>query len=748
LGQSFRGGINLGKKSFMLELSAIFTNRKLLIPIIAILFIPILYSGMFLWAFWDPYKQLDDLPVAVVNADEGAVMDGKNIEIGNDFVEKLKDSKQFDFKFIDKEKGFDELKNQKYYLLIEIPKSFSKNATTLLDEHPKKLEIKYIPNESFNFLSAQIGDTAMQKIKALVSEKVTQTYAETMFDSMTKMADGYQTADEGAGKLNNGINKVNDGAKTLEDKLALLAEKQLDFKSGTSKVYNGSAELAKGSEQLADGLGKLVDAKTQLLDGAEKARTGSQSLDDGIKQVHQGAATADEKMGQVVNGTAQINNGAVELNGYLTQLHSGTEQLAKGTAAGAEEVKASISQLQTQLEPMLKSMPAEQKKALIDNLNKFVAQSEALQKQSELLNEKTGQIAAGSEELQKNIATLNEGQKALKNGLDQLNEGAGKLENGSGQLVNGQTQFTDGLKTFGKKLTEASSGAQSLAGGAGELSSGAGQLELGSKALADGSSQLSKGSGQIADGTNELAAGSKEFKDKIDDAVKQTSGLKADNETYNQVSQPVKVAKERLNKVPNYGTGFAPYFISLGFFVGALLLSIVFPLREPVGVPKNGFSWFAGKFGIITGVGIIQALILSVILLLGLGIKVQSVPLFILFSVITSLVFMALIQLLVTTLGEPGRFLAIIVLILQLTTSAGTFPLELIPEKLQFFNAIFPMTYSVSGFKEVISSGNFAFMWHNGFILFGFMAVFMLLTLLFFITSHKRRYSGMNAEAK
>lgn len=178
------------------ELLGLFKNKKLLIPIIAILFIPILYSGMFLWAFWDPYDRLEDLPVAIVNNDTGAKLEGEELKLGDEFVEKLKKSKDFNFQFVDRKTGYKNLEDQKYYLLVEVPENFSKNATTLMDDKPQKLELKYVPNESFNFLSAQIGETAVQKIQMALAEKVTETYAETMFDIITEMGEGFQSTDE------------------------------------------------------------------------------------------------------------------------------------------------------------------------------------------------------------------------------------------------------------------------------------------------------------------------------------------------------------------------------------------------------------------------------------------------------------------------------------------------------------------------------------------------------------------------
>ena len=206
------------------------------------------------------------------------------------------------------------------------------------------------------------------------------------------------------------------------------------------------------------------------------------------------------------------------------------------------------------------------------------------------------------------------------------------------------------------------------------------------------------------------------------------------------VAAPVTTERDSLDKVPNYGTGITPYFLSLGLFVGALISSIVFPFRDPVGIPKNAFSWFASKWSIISMIGIFQALIAAFIILKVLDMEVQNIPLFILFTILTSLSFMALIQLLVTTLENPGRFIAIILLIFQLVTSAGTFPNEITPEKLQGFNHLLPMAFSVRGFREVISTGNFGMMWQNGYVLLSYAIAFMILTIIYFKIRYKKSY--------
>ena len=285
-------------------------------------------------------------------------------------------------------------------------------------------------------------------------------------------------------------------------------------------------------------------------------------------------------------------------------------------------------------------------------------------------------------------------------------------------------------------------GSTALNAGANQLTAGMGQLSEGADKIADGTGKLAEGSSELQTGSEKLEAGTSELNEKLADGADAAASVKADEDTYEMMGEPVKVDKNEINTVPNYGTGFAPYFISLGLFVGALIISIVFGLREPAVQPASARQWFFGKLGVITIIGIIQALLVDFVLVVGLGIEVQSLPLFMVTSIITSMVFVTLIQMLVTTMADVGRFIAILILIMQLTTSAGTFPLVLIPEALQPFNAFFPMTYTVQAFKAVISSGDFAYMWHNNAILLGYMVGFMLVTFTYMAICFKRNQAS------
>lgn len=704
------------------EIKALFTNKKLLIPVIALLFIPVLYSGMFLWAFWDPYDHLQDLPVVIVNEDTGASFEGQELSIGNDLVEKLKESNEFAFDFKNKEEAYEKLQNQEYYLLVEIPENFSENATTLLNENPEKLSLLYVPNESYNFLAAQIGGTAIEQIKASISDKVTETYSETMFSKLEELVDGVQTASEGAGKLADGSIEVMDGTNKLYENLSTLANSSIEFKEGMNSAYTGSQQLSSGLTSLSDGLDELKAGHTELSSASNTILAGSKELASGLTQSKAGIEQMNEKVPALTNGTEQLATGAGQL---AASLGAWSEE--------AQKINSGYDSLEQALSGVLNHVNESDRKQIEGIMKQLKEGSAGLSSSADIIADKSNSLST-------NLNDLYENQKALEGGIGQLAKGSQSLETGVSQLIVGQEKFQTGMTTFDEKFGEAQLGAAKLLDGTTTLEGGLGELSNGTDKLASGATQLEEGAGKLSEGSSQLSEGSTELAQKLHAGSDEASEFHVNDNTSDMMASPVEIENGKINEVPNYGTGFAPYFISLGLFVGALLLSIVFPLREPVTVPRNGFSWFVSKFTVLSCIGIIQGLITSFVLIKGLGLEVGSLPLFLLFVIVTSITFMALIQFLVTAFGDPGRFIAILVLIFQLTTSAGTFPLELIPNFLQHFNAFLPMTYTVQGFKAVISSGDYSFMWQNLLILVGFMFVFVLGSLSYFNFKHKRQF--------
>ncbi|WP_026576939.1 YhgE/Pip domain-containing protein [Bacillus sp. UNC438CL73TsuS30] len=763
------------------ELLEIIHNRKLLIAIIGVMTIPLLYSGTFLWAFWNPYGHVDRMPVAVVNHDKGAVYNGDKLEIGNDLVEKLKDKKSFNWKFVNEKQANRGLEKQDYYIKIEIPKDFSKNATTLQSNHPKKLNLIYTPNEGTNYLSSKIGDSAIEKIKEEVAGAVTETYAESMFDQIKDVAKGLNkasdgakdlhkginTAKDGAGELNSGIGSakngaakltngagsVNSGANKIEQNLQTLAEKSVSFSQGVQSASSGSKDLQRGLQQFDAGLSQMQDGNDQLLNGAKKSQAGAKQLSDGLD-------SAASNIPDLQKGSQQLADGATKLSSSMEKWKAGAESTKAGSAdvsTGLQQTIDFVAQMEEQTNDPIEKAKLEGLKGNLKKLSegnqKVTSGIVALSDNATLLKQASDQLAAGADK-------LNNGQNQLANGINQLSAGAKQLEDGQDQLAKGLGTFGDKLDEAKKGFSQITDGSSNLSSGLNELAAGSSKLQDGTNKLAEASKQLAKGTGQLYDGTKslnggmskldngssdltsgmeKLADGSKELKDKLQDGAQDASDVKANSSIYNMFAKPVKLKEDRMNHVPDYGTGFTPYFLSLSLFVGALMLSIIFPMFEPARKPKSGFSWFAGKLGILLIVGVGQALLADIVLLAGLGLEVKSVPFFIMMSIFTSWTFLAIIQFLVTVLDNPGRFLAVIILILQLTSSAGTYPIELVPRILQKINHFLPMTYSIAGFRAIISTGDFSFMWENIEFISIFFIAFLAATLTFFVVKFKRQ---------
>jgi putative membrane protein len=723
-------------RSVLVEWKELLKNKKILIPVIAVLLIPLLYSGMFLWAFWDPYEKLDELPVAVVNLDEGAEYEGEPLTIGKDLQENLKKNDGFKWEFVSKEVAYEGMDKQQYYMVIEIPDDFSDRATTLLDENPSSLEMKFVPNESYNFLSAQIGSTAVEKIKEEVSKELTSTYAEAMFANLEKMADGYKDAADGTSKLNNGVHELQDGSVALKKGLEQAAEKSIVFQDGVGKAFGAVKDIHKGNEDLSKGLGQLLEGQGQLASASDQLQTGTATLNDGLAKSNKGLSQLQDAQGELTNGAGSLAEGAAELNAGTVRLEEGATQAQEK----AEKLNQGLIQLKKALEPLIEQASEEQQAEINASFEQLINGSGEFSKGLMALQQGALELNTGTSSLAENSRKLADGHLNFQTGLTELANGSNQLSEGSSELLMGQTEFNQGLTQFGEKLGDANEGSKKLAEGSGQLLAGMEQLDGGSKQFQQGTQELAEGSNKISSGLSEVGEGTDELEEKLKDASEKSGDVKGTDKTFDMISEPVKVKSEVENGVPNYGTGFAPYFLSLGLFVGALLLSIVFPMREPAGTPRSGTAWFTGKTAILAAVGILQALLADAVLILGLCVEVKSTGLFILFSILTSFTFIALVQFLVTTLGDPGRFVAILILILQLTTSAGTFPLELIPNALQPFNLLLPMTYSVSGFKAVISSGDFAFMWENVMILSGFMVVLLTGTWAYFVYKFKKEY--------
>lgn len=730
-----------GFKQFGAELSGIARNKMLLISVIGVLMIPVMYSSMFLGAFWDPYGHLNNMPVAVVNADEGYEYNDKMMHVGDDFEEQLKDNEKFEWHFVSKDEAESGLKDHSYYMAIEIPSDFSEKTTSLTSDQPTPAQLTYLANESYNFLASQIGSKAVDTMKADLGKEVTAAYTRTVFEQMEELADGIEKASEGAGEIADGTAKAKDGAVLIEQNLAKLVSGSLTLQEGAAKLDAGGTQLSKGSAELSEGATSLASGLAQLQAAQQQLGAGAASLGAGAGSLGAGAVKLSDGLSQLSGASGELSEGALNAQQAAGQLAGGLE----ASAAGTEQLEQGAAQLAKGMEQLAQS---DSQLAQSESFKSLLAASKDLAAGLEKASASQSQLSGGAAQLNEGLVKVSEGLGTFDMKVQEAAAGGKQLGVGGEQLASGAEQFSSGMEQFGSKLAEASAGGAKLAVGAEQLNSGSGELAAGLGKLSasvasfvDGSVKLEDGAQQVSSGLLKLDDGTQELSGKLGDASEKTDELKLTDEMVDMFADPIMLDVEKVTEVTNYGTGLAPYFLSLGLYVGAMLLTIVYSVREPAVRPANGWSWFWSKALILVLIGTLQALIADAALLYVLKLEVQSMALFLAFTILTSITFMMIIQFLVATMNNPGRFIAVILLIFQLTSSAGTFPIELIPGWLQNISPFLPMTYSVAGFRDIISSGDFSSMWEYTATLAGIAILFGALSCAYFTFSHRKNNS-------
>lgn len=342
-------------KMIKAEFENIAKHKILTATICAMMIIPFLYSVFFLKSVWDPYGNTGHLPVAVVNKDQSVKFQSKNFAVGDQLVDQLKENGDLDWHFVSAEKARYGLSHKKYYMVITIPENFSKNATTVLNKKPKKMELTYKTNGSLNYIGEVISKQGATQVNASVKESVSEAYADTMFKVIKKVGGGFKTAANGAKKLSDGsktlsdglntytagVDTVNKGVMTLNAGVVPLGSGVLQLTTGSSTLKNGIDTYTAGVDTINGGVQTLKGSVPALTSGVGQLYTGSNALKDGVASYTKGTD-------QVADGIAQINSNVPVLKVGATKLVSGTGDLKRGVSGytdGASQVNAGLTQL-------------------------------------------------------------------------------------------------------------------------------------------------------------------------------------------------------------------------------------------------------------------------------------------------------------------------------------------------------------------------------------------------------------------
>ncbi|MFU0514462.1 YhgE/Pip family protein [Gardnerella swidsinskii] len=626
--------------------------RKLVIGTVAL--IPLLYGSLYLWAFTNPYKTLDTVPVAVVVEDNGAMINGKMRNIGNEIKTRLKNQKDgsegFQWNFVNSAEANKGLKNGNYFMVATIPASFSKCIASAQYDTPTKAKLHVKYDQASNMLASQIGKTAFRTMRTEISEAIAQEYWEHMFAKVNSASDSLGAAANGAGALH-------EGSKSLQ--------------GGINKLADGSNKLSQSLQKLQGGLGELQKGANTLTEANARSKEGAQYL--------------AQKTQDLANGAQQLSEGTQRLSAATSEFYEGAQKLAASSNELEEHVKAGNAETKAQITGLLMQAqnPAVTKDDVIANLQSL---AEGLGENSNLLETNLSALSAG-------VDKLSAGSLQIKGGADALMQGMEKVNVGSNKLVAGTNKLADGL-------AQVSNGSE-------KLNSGVNAAAQGSAKIINGSDQLNSGTKKLSDNTPKLVDGAKKLHDGLKDAQKsgKVNGIVQKSK---MMSAPVSLEEHEYSHVENYGTGFAPYFISIALWVGALMTTFVLRVMDRRAI-LNGMNPLKSALISLTPfviMGVSQAIILMGVVQGALKFQIDNVGAFYALGILASIVFMAIMQMIMVVFRMPGRIVAIVLLMLQITSSAGTFPVQMTPAFFRAVHPYLPMTYSIMGLRQAMSGKN------------------------------------------
>jgi len=383
------------------ELRRLTSTKMSVIALIALMCVPVLYGGLYLWANQDPYGRLDQVPVGLVVLDSGVTENGETTNYGDQVADNLVKDGTFDWQRMSADGAQDALKHGAVDFTVTIPADFSDALQSAAGTSPRQAGLELATNDANNYLASTIGSQAIEKIRASVAKLVGTQAANRLLTAISDIRGNLVTAADGASQLADGAASALAGSQKLGDGASQLAD-------GTAQLSSGASQLAGGASQLADGASQVA-AGTATLDGyADRAATASQGLVNDLPAIR--SAIADELAARGLTPD--------EINAVLARL----DTLGGDVSSANDRVQSAVSQ--------------------IDRLNAGAAQ---VSQGAASLASGSAQLADGAASAASGAAALRDGTGTLTSGLAQLDDGAGQL---SGGLADGVAKIPDSDATL------------------------------------------------------------------------------------------------------------------------------------------------------------------------------------------------------------------------------------------------------------------------------------------------------------
>ncbi len=670
------------------DIKHIATNWPTAVIIIGLIFLPSLYAWFNIEASWDPYSNTEQIKIAVTNDDAGAVILGEEINIGNEVIAALEKNKNLGWTFLDDEtEGRRGVEHGNYYASLVIPKNFSEKIATVLTDNPAKPEIVYTVNEKINAIAPKMTSTGATAVVEEISTNFVKVATETIFEVVNTL--GVELKKELPS-----IKRVRDLIFQLEEKMPELQQQVNiaieDVEKAQTVVVNAKKQIPVVTDLAENGLAFSNNLKEFL----EKGQQLSQTVTPNVKQnllLLMGATeaapniigTLDDIDPEIIEQTNDRIQMGITLSHELITLFTRLNTLA-GEALFGEEIKQ------------------------LHNITTLLGQ------QTKALE----QIQAGTQPFDEAIAQL-----------EQLTVNTTTVEN----VIN---RFD---KEIAPKITQGFSKAQQTAEKAQTILTEMNQmLPDVQKILDDATKGITFGKNEIIAIKKSMPATETKIKSIADHIRKFEQEADVDEvialliNDYQKESDffanPVLLKEKKLFPIPNYGSAMSPFFSVLSLWVGALLL--VSLLTVHISNEKHSFTSthiYFGRLLTFLTIALLQSFIVTLGDLYLLHTYVTNPLAFVLLGLFISATFMVIVYTLVSVFGNVGKALAIILLVLQIAGSGGTFPIQVTPPFFQTIYPLLPFTYAISMMREAVGG----ILWEIVFKDIAILSIFIVIALLF-----------------
>lgn len=679
-------------KIFKTDGKNIGTNWVAAVLIGGLILLPSLYAWFNIAASWDPYSQTDQIPVGVVNEDAGAMVRDKEIDVGKDLVHTLKKNDDMDWQFVDREEAMDKVDYGDYYAVIVIPEDFSKKLATVITDNPKKATVEYYVNEKINAIAPKITEKGASVVVDKISNNFVSTVNGVIFDMFNNLGLEFEKDLPDIKQFEDYIFKME---KDLPDIKKLLNESLTDASSAEDIINKAQGIIPKAQQTTTNGLAIINDTTAFLTKAENRLNEISPKIKKDLAKVQEVSKSANEFIKKIQSADIDFSKGDQLTNQALERLNGGIQSL--------ETIETALNQLketnntdgdQSGNQSGNQENGDQQSNQQIDQaLKQLVTLKTSLQDVKEnittidsFIHEKQQQVDSKLDELQKKTANVNTRVDAFikeynesiePTVLAEVAKAKGTLADAKGMLVGIQTTIPE-IKQILNRTEK--------------------NLGKGENKLAYISSQFPYVSSKV----NQLADRIREIQGETD-ISEIIELLQNDPEAErNFFAEPVQLDQTKLYPIPNYGSGMAPFYTVLAIWVGALLLISLLATDVRKSELYSVRQVYYGKYLTFMSIGVLQTLIVTLGDIFLIDVYIKQAFWFVLFGLLISLVFMAIVYTLVSVFGDVGKAMAIVFLVLQLAGSGGTYPVALLPSFFQTINPFLPFTYAIDLMREAV----------------------------------------------